>query len=306
MRTALLINTTDEKCGVHAYGHNLWSCLEPSDRMRWWRADCTDRGNFMASVNHCKPDVVVYNHAPLIGGYLSAAPFPVPAKQVLIFHDNPIDISRWDAVLFSDPTMASNGKWHSIGRPIPQLTDWQKVLAPFSTNPVVIGVHGFMGAQAHHVVAQVIREFDYATVRLSLPFSPFCDGNGQAARAIAETCRTMANGTGIHLQIAHDFLGPNEFFHWLSQNTINCYFRDYAPWTGVSSAPDSALAVCRPLAVNKCSAFRHLHNCSPSICVEDSSLKDIIANGLKPLEPLYEQWSAENVRRQVEDVLLNL
>lgn len=231
---------------------------------------------------------------------MAGAPFPVPAKQCALFHDGAIS-EQFDAILFSDPTMPSSGKWHSIGRPIPTYP-----LGHHNSATVTIGVHGFLGAQAHHVVAAAIREFSYATVRLSLPYSTFCDPSGHAARSYAQACRNMASNTGITIEVTHDFMPPDLLVWWLSENTVNCYFRDLAPWRGISSAPDSALAARRPLAVNKCSAFRHLHNCTPSICVEDSSLKDIIANGLKPLEPLYEQWSAENVRRQVEDVLLNL
>lgn len=300
--TGLFVNTTNERCGVWQYGDRLWWCLEPSERIKWWRADCTDFGNLMASVNHCKPDWIVYNWAPLIGGYLSGAPFDIAPTQAIIFHDTHINELAWPAILFSDPGMAPRSNWHPIGRPIGKCC-----ISTHLDKTPSIGCHGFIGAQATNVVAQVIKEFEYATVRLLLPFSPFCDWQGHAATSIAAQCREMVKGTGIHLEVSHDFLAPDDLLHWLAQNTINCYLRDPAmPWRGVSSAPDSALAVLRPLAVNKCSAFRHLHNCSPSICVEDSSLKDIIANGLAPLLPLYDQWSAENVRRQVEDVLLSL
>jgi hypothetical protein len=102
-------------------------------------------------------------------------------------------------------------------------------------------------------------------------------------------------------------LAQAQLLEWLRENDLNCYLRDPAwNWRGVASAPDCALAVRRPLAVNKCNAFRHLHGLTPSICVEDQSLSQIIGNGLSPLVPLYKQFAPEIVQRQVEDVLASV
>lgn len=300
----LFLNTKEPVCGVHAYGKNLYSVLEGSTRFTWdyCEPETEDEIKFMAEA--LGTDVYLVNYQGLIGGVLAGAPFLWMKKKVLVYHDCDIDESRWDAIVFSDPGMKSHRHWFSIGRPLPQF----KTVVPelLYTRPV-IGVHGFLGAWADNVVRRVMQEYEYATIRLQLPYSKFCDPSGDQARSMADRCRQMVNNSGITLDISHDFLPQQRLLEWLAQNDLNCYIRPTEMiWRGVSSAPDCTMAVRKPIAVNKSSAFRHLHGLFPMITVEDMSLGEIIRNGLSPLVPLYTAWHPDVVRRQVEDVLLSL
>jgi hypothetical protein len=49
--------------------------------------------------------------------------------------------------------------------------------------------------------------------------------------------------------------------------------------------------------------FRHVINARPSICIEDASMKEIIANGTKPLEPFYEAWSPKKFVRAYDEII---
>ena len=71
-------------------------------------------------------------------------------------------------------------------------------------------------------------------------------------------------------------------------------------------ALDMALAVRRPIAINKHPMFSYLMDCVPSICVEDSSISEILRNGLSPLVPAYERNSHERVLSEVEEALSEL
>lgn len=296
---ALFVNYPEPACGVHQFGVNLAAILKGSNRIDWYYAQPQTREELHTEGY----DVVVYNWIDGQGGFLCTAPFPdVKCKQMLVYHDGIVS-GAFDAALFSDPTMPPRDRWHSMGRPLPQ---WTPQPAKQRDEPV-IGVHGFRGAQADRVVAQVLKDFKSAHIRLLLPFSHYCDPHGIEALSMAEKCRMAASWTNVTLDISHQFLGQDQMLQWLSDNDLNCYIRDPAThWRGVSSAPDAALAVRRPIAVNLCNAFRHLHFTEPSICVEHSSLSHILAMGTKPLEPLYEQWSAENVCKQVDDAILGL
>ena len=301
---ALFINTNEPACGVHAYGLNLYSVLEPSNSIDWFYCEPLSEPELRMAVEIMEPDCCVVNYQALIGGFLAGAPFPYMKRSFLVYHDCDIDESRWNGIFFSDPTMQPKTKWCPIGRPIPE---FKVIMQPLGKDGVVIGVHGFLGAWSDQVVKRVINEFEYATIRLQLPYSKFCDPNGDAARGMADCCRQMVYGTGVNLEISHEFLPQPQLLQWLAQNDLNCYIRPVEMnWRGVSSAPDCALAVRKPIAVNSCNAFRHLHRLSPSICVEDNPLEDIIRNGLSPLVPLYSAWAPEVVRQQVEAVLMNL
>lgn len=304
---ALLVNLPEQACGVAVFGRNLYQVLKPSQRVGWHLCEASSEAQFRQTVDSLKPDAILYNWQPGQGGYLAQAPFPgLGCKQVLSYHDLTVADSCWDAILFSDPTMQPHDNWHSIGRPLPVFTPDSRYFS--NHNPVpTVGCYGFMGAWANQVVEQVLKEFEFAKVRLNLPFATYGDAGGGHARAMADLCGSFVMGTGITIEISHDFLPQPQLLDWLSKNDLNCFFRPVQMgWRGVSSAPDSALAVRRPIAVNRCSAFRHLHNLNPSICIEDSSLTQIVANGLSPLVPLYAKWDAETVRAQVEDVITGL
>lgn len=301
---ALFCNTSEPRCGVFQYGWNLYDILKDSEATHWEYYGGVSAPP-MSTLRRF--DVILYNWSSLIGGWMAAAPIQHMGKQVFCYHDGPV-ADGFDATLFSDPTMPSHDHWHSIGRPLPQIDRPHLYQKPnqYKYSPI-IGVHGFMGAWATHVVKQALAEFEFCTIRLQLPFSPFVDPYGAVAKSTAQQCRDMAQGRYVELEVSHDFLSPNQLIQWLVQNDINCYLRDVnMPWRGVSSAPDYAMAVRRPIAVNRSSAFRHLHGLFPSICVEDRSLSEILITGLSPLVPLYAAWRPEQIRKQVEDVLVKL
>ncbi len=49
--------------------------------------------------------------------------------------------------------------------------------------------------------------------------------------------------------------------------------------------------------------FRHVSSASPSICIEDSSLKQIIGNGIAPLLPFYGEWGEPSFILDYERIL---
>lgn len=300
----LFVNPTDPMCGVHAYGKNLFQNLEGSNLVRWTYCEPENIGALRALCSMPVPGAVVYNYSSLIGSFLSEAPFDwLKCPQAFVFHDAEVN-ERFDAIFFSDPTFTPYGKWHVLGRPLPAFNPSTYVER---TTVPVFGCHGFLGAWSDQVVHRVMQEFEYAKIRLLLPFARYGDANGDAARAMADRCRSMVNIPGIILEISHDFLPQPQLLEWLGANDMNVYIRPPShSWRGVSSAPDSALAVKRPLAVNRSNAFRHLHNLNPSICVEDASLMDIFGSGLSPTTKLRVDWSPERIREQVEDVLMKL
>ena len=92
----------------------------------------------------------------------------------------------------------------------------------------------------------------------------------------------------------------------LAQNTINCYFYDYLDGCGLASSPDYALAAGRPIAVTRSHQMRNYWDLKPSVLIEHSSIREIIANGTAPLEPLYKAYSKESVWQDYSRILNRL
>lgn len=286
--SVLFVNTTEPRCGVHQYGANLFSLLEDSARyaFRYFQPK-NDRELQMAS-RSCQTDAIIYNWAPNIGGWMGHFPFQDYAlHHIAVYHDGHIPHESFDAILFSDPTMPQHSNWYPIGRPVPR---WEVQDLPMRPKDTPwIGINGFLGAWAAIGVRQILHEFPKCKLRLHLPAAVYGDPDGAQAAAQIQACTNLvALRPETTLEVRREFLPMPELLQWLSDNDLNVYARDAAmPWRGVSSVLDPALAVRRPIAVNLCSAFRHVHNLQPSICIEHNTLRTILENGVIPLLPLY-------------------
>lgn len=298
----LFVNPDSEQCGVHQYGRRLFDILSHSERFGVGYTTSSS----MAGANLF--DAVIYNWHPIIDPEASVAAAlsamsPRP-RIVLLHHEGGfIDDNRADMVLFSNPSGPKRfGKVRHIGRPLPKFDTF---VPRDASDRIVIGLNGFMGAWADRLVQIVAKEFECALIRLALPPSSHCDPGAMLAMAMVNRCRTMAPA-GFEFDVTHEFMPEHRLLEWLARNDINCYFRDYVPSTGVSSALDMALAVRRPIAINKHPMFSYLMDCVPSICVEDSSISEILRNGLSPLVTAYERNSHERVLSEVEEALSEL
>ena len=308
MIRVLFVNSANEFCGVHQYGENLFGILKTSRRIKFDLFRPVNLDELRSAWLYEHYDALIWNWAPGIGGWMKDYPFGISLRNIAIYHDGHLDPSRFEAVLFSDPTMPSKGKWHSIGRPLPEW-EWEPEHETAPTHPMPwIGVNGFLGAWAPIAVRKILSDFKQAHIRLHLPSATYGDPTGAAAQVSAQQCRELCQGhPGITMEVCHDFLSTYNLLRWLRLNDLNVYMRDLPPtWRGVSSVLDPALAARRPIAVNLCTAFRHVHNLNPSICAEHNSLPTILENGIRPLEPLYQEYAPHRVRVQVEDVVWGL
>ncbi len=302
----LFVNTREPKCGVHQYGESLFAVLAhyigPSEDHNIAGGSYVGYHEFMSAADHYKPDVVIYNWQAGIGGWMGGAPFPLKAKQVFVYHDLEANFDKFDAILFSDPTMANHRNWHSIGRPLRSPIS----VTPRNSEVPVIGINGFIGAWAQVAFSHIANTFERCHIRMHLPYAAYGDSIGDMARSAAQECvRSMPEG--FTHEINHDFMDWDDLVLWLSRNDINCYLRDTSMhWRGVSSACDAAMCARRPIAVNGCNAFRHMHDCEPSIKVEDRSIREIMQTGLAPLIKKYNEYDPKVVGGQVMKVLESL
>ncbi len=98
-----------------------------------------------------------------------------------------------------------------------------------------------------------------------------------------------------------NYLSNEELLTWLSGNAVNCFFYNDQRGPGISSVIDLALTARRPLAITPSTMFRHVVGTIPSIVVGQSSLRNIIQQGLAPLERYYTEWSEANFAARFDD-----
>lgn len=304
MRNILFANTTEPACGVHQFGVNFFNNLSSRQFSYFYdQPTCiNDVSNFIYEENI---QAIIVNWHPDIGGWptevLKLKAKHKDVKFLLMYHDGEPDSFKWDGFIFSDPTMQEKLGWYVVPRPIP------KILVTPQTyhQPIRIGCHGFYGASANMVVEQVTKEFASAEIHLYVPIANFGDKNGQLLLDVLKLCSSITDKYP-DIKVIPDFRfhSMDTLVRLLSENDINCYFRPVEPeWRGVSSALDAAVASGRPLAINKCKGFRHLHNLTPSICIEDNSIMDIMINGLESLRPYIEENTPEKLSAKMDEVM---
>ena len=300
MKRIAFINSREPRCGVYQYGQRLYNILKESELFHTVMFDCPAA---IDPATHLDPfDAVIYNIHPGIPNAIYHAPFKTRAKQVGIFHDGNMS-QAMDAWIYSDPTQKSYGNIHMIGRPLPL---WMPAMyRPFGGDRPVVGLSGLVGAWATNMVTTVLQQLPNAKIRLHLPPSDHCDPSGGLARAVGDSCRKLS-GNPDDMEITHDFLSEFELLSWLSDNDLNCYIRSPAGSIGVSSALDLALAVRKPIAINHHVMFRHIATVTPSVCVENLPLGEILRAGINPLVPHYQRNDRDHVREELELILGSL
>lgn len=297
----LFINPPNPQCGVHQYGLNLYFALHRSEKFRVEIAHAGRPSDLHVAETEFRPDCFIFNYHPGIpesGWYHTYARSRI---SLAVYHDGTIDEAAYRAIVFSDPTMPQQGKWYPIGRPLP--------LAPSPdqdqhSGMPIIGVNGFMGAQAQSAVMQILSAFTGCVIRLHLPFATYGDPAGQHAQFVADQCRAVvALHPQCSVQINHEFLSPSKLISWLQENDLNVYVRNVPTYRGISSVTDYAMASQKPMAINSHAMFRHLHNLNPSIQIEHNSLRTIMQNGIKPWKILLDEWAPQRICAQVEHIL---
>lgn len=212
-----------------------------------------------------------------------------------------LDDRHFQYYIYADPTLVENNpRVFKTGRLLPK---YEKVCE--EPKVVTIGSYGFGGVVKgfEHLVDVVQKEFDEAIIRLNIPSNDVGDKYGLMAKNIRERCNALIRKPGIQLKITHEFFDDEQLLDFLSQNTLNAFLYHETKSVGIASAPDFAIAAKRPIAVTRCNLFKHLFSIKPSVLIEESSLKEIISNGVEPLTPLFTEWGEENLLQDYKRIL---
>jgi hypothetical protein len=306
--TVLMVSHAKKRCGINQYGLNVFEALAASRRYAIAYAECNSERDLDAALVTYNPSLVVYNHYPATMPWLTPRiTRKLAVAQLGVMHEvtqeeaDSADRALFDHHLCPDPSLRENNPAAlKIPRIIPPYLNRQPLPARVRIGSFGFGFHdkGF-----ERLVARVQEEFDEADIVLRMPFNDMFDVAGlRFALKTAARCRAVVSKPGIRLEIRHDFVSKTELLDFLAGNTLNAFFYDPHKYRGISSTIEHALAVQRPLAITRCGMFRHVSSADPSICIEDTSLRQIIANGTAPLQPFYQQWTPARFLAALETI----
>jgi hypothetical protein len=306
--TVLIVNHAASQCGIHQYGLNIYAALASSSRYKIAYAECASRADLSSAMLDFDPSIVLYNYFPVTMPWLDkAVTRESSAAKMGMMHEvtqqdaDAATAEMFDLHLCPDPTLVErNPLCAKIPRIIPAYSGSVRPPGRTKIGSFGFGIHdkGFV-----RLVETVQREFDEADIEIRMPFNDVVDVAGKTfALETAKRCRAAVKKPGIHLSISHDFVTKEQLLDFLAGNTLNAFFYDVNKHRGISSTIEHALAVDRPLAITRCGMFRHVTSISPSICIEDSTLKQIVSNGTAPLAHLREEWTEARFRERLEKI----
>ncbi len=286
-------------------------------------AECSSADQLFFEIRQSAPEVIIYNHLPLTMPWLTpAVSKAVKIIQLGIMHevaqneaDNAsnefLDYKKaadnasnklFDYYICPDPTLVTkNPIILTVGRLIPDFTNTHPL--PDITTVGSFGF-GFPDKRFELIVDQVQLEFDEALIRFHMPFCGPVDADGTRTSLVtAKRCRERLYKPGVRLEITHDFMSQTDMMEFLAKNSVNAFFHDIGTHRGISSSVEFAIAVRRPVAITKSFMFRHLWHTSPSICIEDLTLRAIMSNGITPLLPILDECSRSNYISSYEQII---
>lgn len=307
MRRVLYINHKSQKCGVYEFGLAIGKLLEKSVKYKVTYEECDSFDEFHAFYKKFKPEIVVYNYHPSTLKWVQERTslryyklYNINAIHIGTIHEvyqeyaDSITNELFDFHVAADPTLLlKNPIVYKTGRLVPDFE-------PSSIKDFHIPVFGSFGFATggkgfERIIDKVQSEFDEAVINLNISFSKYMDEDGSNARSVATHLKSKVFKPGIILNITHEHFTTSELQLFLHKNSMNMFLYDYQERRGISSTVDWALSVKRPVAITKSSMFRHLFPCFPSICIEDNTLKNILQNGIRPIEKYIVDWSPENL-----------
>lgn len=307
----LIVNHKIKECGVYQYGKRVAEILKNSKKHNFVYLELDSHAALDLEIEKHSPNFIIYNWT---GGTMSwVTPETVQnlrqnqIKQFLLVHNT------WNYSKFFDGYLHQHPYWNDIDsvnfaipRPLPF---FHKEKENNSSEVIRIGSFGFgLVNKYFDEVCRIVNEQfddDLVELRLHLTSGAFA-GSNQNILHVKQSCYNNVTKPTVKLNITTDFISDEELLNFLSGNDLNIFFyQDYPDYNGISSVIDYALAVEKPIAINKSSMYSHILDTKPSICVEDMHLKDIISNGFAPLQERKNSWSHENFIYTFEKIIEN-
>ena len=301
MYKILFINSNKERCGVYQYGLRTSEILQKCDKNKYIYLEPESFDSYNQSVILYNPDVIIYNNHSIIMPWLTKDAIDTirfinnKIKHIGIYHEGDINSVinsfGYDYMFNQDPTFNDTDRIFSLYRPLYNKEFTKKN----NTDIPVINSFGFSFNDKgfEKIVNIVCEQFDNAIINLHLSTAQFNRPIEENIKVI-EDCKRSVQKSGITLNITTDFMDNNDLLAFLSDGDLNIFLYEKSIGRGISSVIDYALSVNNPIAISKSEMFRHIINASPSICVEDRSLSEIMRFGVEPLMGFKNKWSNLN------------
>jgi hypothetical protein len=300
----LLLNHTHVQCGVYQFGKRVYELAARSKKVDYFYKDLNSHAEYVKVLDEVKPHYVIYNwHWDRMPWLRDKDIITNKAmKHYFIYHDGSM-MEVYDKYLFFgeyDP-QKKDAVNNRILLPRPLFPYEGKY--PVNTVPT-IGSFGFAFTHKRfpELVTLVNNQFSEAVINIHMTLPFFGDSAGGKIADIVKACHKNNFRKEVTLNVTQHFMDDQQLLSFLAKNDINVF--NYADQhnPGLSSVPDYALSVKRPIAITSNMMFRHI--ASEGIMLEKNSIKEILNKGIGPVEQYHDKWSINNFTSSMEQLFL--
>ena len=306
VKKIIITNHKENKCGVYQYGKRFASILlnQFSNNYQYHYIEIDNKLEYFKNICEINPDIIIHNYLDITMPWFDIECFNLLKNknipQGLIVHNTGYN-NIFDFFIHQNPFHTETKNNFAIGRP---LFTFNSTYRPIRKIPI-INTFGFaFPTKQYEKIAKLVNDcFDRAEINMNLTKCSIIS-NDIYIEKIKELCIFEIKKPDIKLNITHDFKTDIEILKFLDEADINIFlYQNYGRYNGISSTIDYALSVKRPIAVCKSEMFSHINKTFPSICIEDSSILEILKNGTKPLEKFYRMWNHKNFFESFENII---
>lgn len=304
-------------CGVGIRGKLTSDILKKSTKYNYIQCFVNDHHDVDKLIFKYRPNIIIYNfhgtttkwiyEQVLVNKYphIHHVMIHYDIQQEWVDNFSPDLFCGCNYVIVDDETITPTKNVFVVPRSLPCDGLFNNCTSPPTDIPSVpkIGFQGFGFPHKgiDHLAWQVQAEFDNAILRLHMPNSYYGDPDGEEARARLAEVKSIITKPGIIVEVSNKFLDDNGIVCWLHENDLNCYFYDYQDGCGIATSPDYAISARKPIAVTHSYQLRNFWKI-PSVLIENNSLRTIMKNGTKPLEPLYQRYSEASLIKAYDNI----
>jgi hypothetical protein len=308
MKTIAFLIDNDARNSISGYAITVYDVLKTSDRYRYELISVpftSPPGSERARewLNNLKVDGIIYNWYPsgdnwifddtlqgvnkpqfVIGGHNHMPEFPESKHNWSAFVD--CEVSDWLTPL---------------PRPV---VDYLDLVYSPPSGRIKLGSFGlgFKLKNYSKIVELVNKEFSDSVVDLNIHMS-YTKHTFAETNRIAQECREVAM-PNVNLNITFGYLKTSyDIAKFLNNNDLNIFMYEDEPHLKVtSSSLDHALSARKPIALSRSSYFSHMKDVA-GIWIGERGLKDIMNDGIAPLESVYKKHNRETMLKEVETYL---
>jgi hypothetical protein len=301
MTNVLFLNHLQQSCGVYQFGKRIYNLASKGSKVNYTYRELDSKQEYDRLLREVIPEFIIYNWYPATMPWLTENMVTTNknVKHYFIFHDGHVRLD-FDKYLFS----GAIGK--DINFPPEKVVILPRPLLEYDgaypkNELPTIGSFGFGGWHKgfHDISRHVARSYPDAIINILMTYAYFGDVDGVETRKIAEYCHTLNTYPNIKINISHKFRSDNEVLKFLAGNDLNIFLY-VSSCQGLSSVTDYALSVKRPIAIRNDPMFKHIYK--DDIALEMKSVKEILENGVTPLQEYYDRWNPNNFALEMDKI----